>query len=88
VNQPVIAVSGSRDSRSSACALLLSMGYSVSTTTQSADVAREAYNNITTMGATNTNDKYNDNTITKTVEDKLDVHMDMDIGMEALLKPC
>jgi hypothetical protein len=60
----------------------------VSTTTQSAAVARVADNNITTMGATNTNDKDNGDKITKTVEDKLDADVDADIYMEALLKPC
>jgi hypothetical protein len=64
----------------------LSLGYTASTTTQSAAAAREADNNITPMGATNSNKKDNDDKITKTVEVKLDV--DVDIDIEALLKPC
>jgi hypothetical protein len=51
---------------------------------QSADAAREADNNITKMGATNTNAKNNYDNITKTVE----VQLDVEIDMEALLKPC
>jgi hypothetical protein len=62
------------------------MGCSASATTQSAAAAREADNNITTMGATYTNDEDNDEKMTKIVEVKLDV--DEEIHMEALLKSC
>jgi hypothetical protein len=86
VNQPVIAVPGSRYSRSSISALLLAMGYSAITAFQSVAATREADNTITMMGATNTNNKDNDKKITKTVEVKLD--MEVEIDMEVLLKPC